>query len=60
MSVKLERCRIVFKPSVARTLLHNGCPIVDIKQHRHIENKTVFVFEETEKFLEIFNKLKNN
>ena len=39
----------VFTPYVARKLLHMGNPIVDIKPMKENRDKTIFVFENTEK-----------
>ncbi len=41
--------KIIVKPSMARTLLHKGNPIFDIKPNKEKQNETVFVFEDTEK-----------
>ena len=43
-------CKVIIKPSIARTLLHKGNPIVDIKPNKNKQYETVFVFEDTEKF----------
>jgi len=43
-------CKVIIKPSIARTLLHKGNPIVDIKPNKNKKYETVFVFEDTEKF----------
>jgi hypothetical protein len=40
----------IFTPGVARYLLKLGNPIYDIKPDKKNNNKTIFVFEETEKF----------
>lgn len=40
----------VFTPYVARRLLRMGNPIVDIKPDKNNKDKTIFVFEITEKF----------
>ena len=39
----------VFTPYVARKLLHMGNPILDIKPMKENRDKTIFVFENTEK-----------
>lgn len=41
--------KIIIRPSIARTLLHKGNIIVDIKPNRDKPLETVFVFEDTEK-----------
>lgn len=41
--------KIIIKPSMARTLLHKGNPILDIKPNKEKPNETVFVFESTTK-----------
>jgi hypothetical protein len=42
-------CKVILKPSIARTLLHKGNIIIDIKPNKNKINETVFVFENTEK-----------
>lgn len=39
----------IFKPAIARRLLRMGNPISDIKAQKEDNNKTIFIFEETEK-----------
>lgn len=41
--------KVIIKPSIARTLLHRGNPIVDIKPNKDKPLETVFVFVNTEK-----------
>ncbi len=41
--------KIIVKPSIARTLLHKGNIIIDIKPNKEKPLETVFVFEDTEK-----------
>jgi len=41
--------KVIIKPSIARTLLHMGNPISDIKPKKENVLETVFVFENTEK-----------
>lgn len=40
----------IFTAGVARYLLKLGNPIYDIKADKKNKNKTIFIFEETEKF----------
>lgn len=40
----------IFTPYVARRLLRMGNPIVDIKPDKNNRDKTIFVFEVTDKF----------
>lgn len=42
--------KIIFTPYVARNLLHMGNPIVDIKPDKKNKDKTIFIFEITDKF----------
>lgn len=42
----------IFKPAIARKLLKMGNKIIDIKAQKEDCNKTIFIFEETEKFKE--------
>ena len=39
----------IFTPFVARDLLKMGNPIIDIKPYKEDRNKTIFIFENTEK-----------
>lgn len=41
----------IFTAGVARYLLKLGNPIYDIKPDKKNKDKTIFIFEETEKFL---------
>ena len=41
--------KCIFTPFVARNLLKMGNPIVDIKPDKNNKDKTIFVFENTEK-----------
>lgn len=41
----------IFKPQLARRLLKMNNPIVDIKASKENSDRTVFIFEITEKFL---------
>lgn len=41
----------IFTPYVARRLLRMGNTIVDIKPDKNNRNKTIFIFEKTEKFV---------
>lgn len=54
-STKTTKC--IMNPSVARKLLREGNPIVDIKAHKNVKNKTVFIFELTDKFKKDFAKV---
>lgn len=42
--------KLIFTPFVARNLLRMGNQIVDIKPDKNDKSKTIFIFEETEKF----------
>lgn len=41
--------KVIIKPSIARTLLHKGNMIIDIKPNKDKPLETVFVFEDNEK-----------
>lgn len=41
----------IFTAGVARYLLKLGNPIYDIKPDKNNKDKTIFIFEETEKFM---------
>ena len=49
--------KCIFTPFVARNLLKMGNPIVDIKPDKNNKDKTIFVFEDTNKLNEIENKI---
>jgi hypothetical protein len=44
--------KVILKPSIARTLLHKGNVIIDIKPNKDKPQETVFVFEDTQKLRE--------
>lgn len=45
-----KRYKEIFTPYVARRLLRMGNPIVDIKPDKNNRDKTIFIFEITNKF----------
>lgn len=45
-----KRYKEIFTPYVARRLLRMGNPIVDIKPDKNNRDKTIFIFEVTNKF----------
>ena len=45
-----KKYKEIFTPYVARRLLRMGNPIYDIKPMKENKDKTIFVFEITEKF----------
>lgn len=45
-----KKYKEIFTPYVARRLLNMGNPIYDIKPQKENRDKTIFVFEITEKF----------
>lgn len=49
--------KLIFKAGIARALLGRGVPIADIKPDRNNKDKTVFVFERTPKFEEVFGQI---
>ncbi len=55
METKTTKC--IINPAVARKLLREGNPIIDIKANKNQKDRTVFVFENTEKFSEDFRKM---
>ena len=46
------RTKCIFTPCVARNLLKMGNPIVDIKPDKNNKDKTIFIFEDTNKLKE--------
>lgn len=55
-----KKYKSIFNPGVARALLKLGNNIVDIKADKQDCNKTIFIFEETEKFIKDLVGLKSN
>ena len=49
----------IFSPKIARYLLKTGNSLYDIKPDKNDENKTIFIFENTEKLKNSLNNLKN-
>lgn len=49
---KILNTKCIFTPFVARNLLKMGNPIVDIKPDKNNKDKTIFVFEDTNKLKE--------
>lgn len=47
--MKIIETKLIFTPYVARNLLRMGNRIVDIKPSKGNKEKTIFVFEDTEK-----------
>ena len=45
-----KKYKEIFTPYVARRLLKMGNPIYDIKPQKENRDKTIFIFEITEKF----------
>lgn len=54
-TTKITKC--IMNPAVARKLLREGNPIIDIKANRSDKDRTVFIFERTEKFEQDFVKV---
>lgn len=50
----------IFSPGVARSLLKSGNQIHDIKADKMNKDKTIFVFEETEKLIKDMVSVKNH
>ena len=48
----------IFTAGVARHLLKLGNPIYDIKPDKRNKDKTIFIFEETEKFVNDMDSVK--
>ncbi len=55
METKTTKC--ILNPAVARKLLREGNPIIDIKANKSQKDKTVFIFELTDKFIGDFRKV---
>lgn len=54
-TTKTTKC--IMNPAVARKLLREGNPIVDIKANKDYKDRTVFIFDRTEKFERDFVKV---
>lgn len=52
--------RLVFKAQIARQLLKAGCHMCDIKADRTNKDRTVFVFDNDEKFQKTFAEILND
>lgn len=50
----------IFTAGVARYLLKLGNPIYDIKPDKKNNNKTIFIFEETDKFVKDMASVKKH
>lgn len=46
----MKQYKEIFTPYVARRLLRMGNPIYDIKPDKYNKEKTIFIFEITDKF----------
>lgn len=55
-----KESRLVFKAEIARQLLHMGDKIIDIKPDRTNKVRTIFVFENDQKFQDDFNQVLND
>ena len=51
------KIKVIFNPAMARKLLKAGNPIKDIKPDNSDIDKTIFLFEVTDKFMEDFIRL---
>jgi len=50
MNNDFKKCKSIFNPYIARNLLKLGNQIIDIKPDKQCVDKTIFIFEQTEKF----------
>ena len=51
------KCKSVFKPGVARHLIKMGTPVYDIKPKKENLDASIFIFVETEKFVNDFTTI---
>lgn len=51
------KTKIIFNGYLAKQLLQCGNPIIDLQKDHKRNNAVVFVFEETEKFIEDLKRL---
>lgn len=52
-----RKSRLVFDAKMARKLLKQGFVVIDIKPNRENTDKTIFVFENTDEFKIVLEKL---
>ena len=55
-----KESRLVFKAEIARQLLHMNNKVIDIKPDKSNRSRTVFVFQNDEKFQNDFNQILND
>lgn len=55
-----KKYKSIFEPRVARFLLKKGNSIFDIKPNKDNPQKTIFIFEETEKLKEDMKNISKN
>ena len=58
--IKFVETKLIFNSYLAKRLLENGNPIVDLLKDHKRKDGTVFVFEVTEKFQNDFERLTAN
>lgn len=56
---EIKKSKLVFDPRVARRLCKRGFYIIDLKPLRGEPDKSVFVFENTEEFQEVYTEIMN-
>ena len=56
---EIKKSKLVFDPRVARRLCKRGFYIIDLKPLRGEPEKSVFVFENTEEFQEVYTEIMN-
>jgi len=49
--IYINTYKSIFKPKIARQLLRMGNPIYDIKACKENTDRTIFIFKQTEKFI---------
>ena len=57
IEVSIIKTKPIFNSFLAKQLLHCGNPIVDLQKNHKLRNATVFLFEETEKFIQDLKNL---
>lgn len=55
--MSIIKTKPIFNSFLAKQLLHCGNPIVDLQKNHKLRNATVFLFEETEKFIQDLKNL---
>lgn len=56
----MKERKMIFNSYLARQLLLNGFPIIDLVKNSRVNNATIFIFEDTDKLREKIKEITNN